>query len=445
LSFTLSRAASPRASSTTTVRWLEAPIVLTFAVLAYMALAVGYVEKTPIWQNPDEPAHFNYIEQVADTASLPTLQPGDWDTQLLERLKNGRLEPSDSIASIRYEGWQPPFYYIVAAPLFRLTEAEPILQQVDTLRLFDAALGALTLIVAYVAAREVLRPSLSVTVPVVMAGVPMFTAISASISADALANLLAAVLLLILLRTLRAPKLSTRHAAAVGALVAIGVLTKLALIIFLPLALAVVIYRSARPLRSGAALLIACALVGAPWLMHQVTSYGWTDPLATTRHALVTDQPRFPGLSPDYISSFLTISFHSFWAQFGWMAIVAPDRLYFIWGALCAVALIGLVIRGRKSVQPRRWNALWLLLLTTIVAAWLAYIGYNATFEQPQGRYLFTALTPLAICLVLGWAAWVPDRLRGAVSLALALALVVLNAYAQLRVLDPGFLGVISS
>ena len=64
---------------------------LGLALVAYGVLAAGYATLTPIWQNPDEPAHYNYIAFVADTGGLPELKPGDWDSALLERLKNGTL------------------------------------------------------------------------------------------------------------------------------------------------------------------------------------------------------------------------------------------------------------------------------------------------------------------------------------------------------------------
>ena len=61
------------------------------------------------------------------------------------------------------------------------------------------------------------------------------------------------------------------------------------------------------------------------------------------------------------------------------------------------------------------------------------------TFEQFQGRYLFTALAPIAIALVLGWAAWLPVRVRPWGALVVAVALVGLNAFTLVRVLAPGF------
>ncbi|HYY88808.1 MAG TPA: hypothetical protein VFA49_08430, partial [Chloroflexota bacterium] len=53
----------------------RAALVLT--LLAYAVLTFGYVRLTPIWQNPDEPAHYNYVAFIADTGGLPELRAGD--------------------------------------------------------------------------------------------------------------------------------------------------------------------------------------------------------------------------------------------------------------------------------------------------------------------------------------------------------------------------------
>jgi hypothetical protein len=175
--------------------------------------------------------------------------------------------------------------------------------------------------------------------------------------------------------------------------------------------------------------------VMAPWFAHQVTTYGWNDPLAITRHAeVVGDQPRFAAFSLDYIWSFLTITFHSFWAQFGWMAIPATNTLYWIWGLLLVGAGLGLARARHRFRAPA-----WLLLVATLAAAFAALIAYNLTFTQFQGRYLFTALVPFAVLFVAGWSAWPPSRLQAIAGLGAAWALVALNAYTFWRVLVPGF------
>jgi 4-amino-4-deoxy-L-arabinose transferase-like glycosyltransferase len=413
-------------------------LILALTLVAYAALSFGYLSLTPIWQNPDEPAHYNYVAFVAETGGLPELQPGDWDSALLERLKNGQLRPDDSVAAIRYEAWQPPLAYLAAAPLFRLGPSVAPDVLVYRLRALDALFGGLTLGVAFFAAREVLPTHLAMAVPLVMVGVPMFTSVSSAISADPLANLFAAVVLLVLLWRVRRHEANfdMGWALGTGALIGLGLLTKLALGIFIPLALLVVVLRSSDRVREILLLLGTTALLLLPWLVHQVTTYGWTDPLATSRHAqVVLDQKRFQGLSLDNVVAFLTTSFHSFWAQFGWMGVVAPDRLYWIWGFFTLVALVGLVMQ-RHRLRPSTWR----IVLLTLGAAAVGYVGYNLAYEQFQGRYLFTALVPLVMLLVWGWAAWLPTPTAQAWGvLVLGVLLVGLNAFALMRVLVPGF------
>ena len=136
---------------------------------AFVVLGVAYAVRTPIWQNPDEPAHFNYVAFVAQTGGLPVLDQGDWDSDLLELVKNGQLERVDQI---RYEDWQPPLFYLLAAPLLRAGPPADVYAAVLRLRLLDVAFGALTLGVGWLAAREVFSKDdvlLAGATPLVMA------------------------------------------------------------------------------------------------------------------------------------------------------------------------------------------------------------------------------------------------------------------------------------
>lgn len=428
--------------------------MLLVTLATYAWLAVGYAAATPLWQNPDEPAHFNYIVDVARTGGLPVLQRGDYDVDLLERLKNGRLRPDDSVAAIRYESWQPPLYYVLAAQVYRAVPAgdasDDPTGKVRPLRLFDAMLGALTVTVGYLCGRSVAGPGrgwLAVAVPVAMVGVPMFTAVSAAITDDALTNLLAALLTLALLRLVGRPA-TARLAMGVGVLLGLGVLTKLLLAVFAPIALLVLLAAGRRLGVRGRALIAqatamagAALIVVAPWLVRQGLTYGWTDLLATRQHdVVVVDQPRFPGWSGEYVRAWLTMTYHSFWAQFGWMAIPAPDRLYWIWGAFTALAVAGLVVwLGRR--RPAVAGSAVAALAATGAANVGVLVYYNLTYQQAQGRYLFPSLVPICVLLILGWSALLPHRVRAPGALLGAGALVALNAYTLVRVLPGGFSG----
>ena len=95
-------------------------------------------------------------------------------------------------------------------------------------------------------------------------------------------------------------------------------------------------------------------------------------------------------------------TFRSFWGQFGWMGVVLDTRVYFVLLLLSGVALGGLILcavrHGRRRVPPAL-----ILLGCSVLLTLLVYIWYNTQFLQHQGRYLFTALIPIAIFFSLGW------------------------------------------
>jgi hypothetical protein len=112
------------------------------------------------------------------------------------------------------------------------------------------------------------------------------------------------------------------------------------------------------------------------------------------------------------------IFFVSFWGQFGWMSVplVGATPWEGALGLVCLGALLGLAGWLVRPHPPWRRRAVGLLLL--ILVAGLLFPLLNA-YTQPrnqaiqQGRYLFPALAPIALLLVLGWRAFVPLRWRG--------------------------------
>jgi 4-amino-4-deoxy-L-arabinose transferase-like glycosyltransferase len=440
---------------------------LAFVLATYALLAGGYAAATPPWNNPDEPAHYNYVDHVARTGTLPILQPGDWDYDLLERLKHNRFTSNERVDSLRYEGWQPPLYYLLAAQVYRAAPADSQLARIQSLRAFDIALGAAILLVAYLVAREVFRPAspgpprphsltpplseaLALAVPIAMVGVPMFTAMSAAITNDALANVLAALLTLALVRLVDRPA-TTRSALLLGVLLGLALLTKLSLVVFVPLGLAAMATgawrrrQAARHLAHLALLALAVMFVVlAPWLIRQGLIYGWDDLLASKRHeVVVVGQPRFSGLSWEYVRHWTTTFFHSFWAQFGWMGIPATDWLYRTWGAVTLAACAGLFVRTARAMggraKPRSVDPRPALLAALCIGMLVAILYYNLAFEQAQGRYLFPALPAICTLLVAGWSALLHIRFSIAGPLLAGLGLVALNAYTLTRVLVPAF------
>ena len=66
---------------------------LALILLVYLPLAALYAIRTPAWQAPDEPAHYNYVAQLAD-GRLPVLEAGDWQQDALDALRATGFDPA---------------------------------------------------------------------------------------------------------------------------------------------------------------------------------------------------------------------------------------------------------------------------------------------------------------------------------------------------------------
>src|SRR5262245_34403542 len=98
--------------------------LLTLIVATYLVIAALYAVRTPLWQVPDEPAHYNYVRQIATSGCCPVIQAGDWDNTYLEQIKAARFDPAivgDRLSTVQYEDHQPPLYYLLATPLYAAT------------------------------------------------------------------------------------------------------------------------------------------------------------------------------------------------------------------------------------------------------------------------------------------------------------------------------------
>ena len=64
---------------------------LVAVLVGYLLAASLFAVRTPAWQNPDEPAHYNNIAFIAQEHRLPVLQMGDYNQAYLDELAYGGL------------------------------------------------------------------------------------------------------------------------------------------------------------------------------------------------------------------------------------------------------------------------------------------------------------------------------------------------------------------
>jgi 4-amino-4-deoxy-L-arabinose transferase-like glycosyltransferase len=398
--------------------WLLAAIIA-----AYVVLGVLFAVYTPAWQAPDEPAHYNYVRYLAEQHRFPVLKAGDYPAAYLDEIKAAHFPPGMTIAPLRYEFHQPPLYYSLAVPIYWLFGGALL-----PLRLLSVALGAVILLVVYAIGRELWPaaewPALGATAFV--AFLPMHLAVTAAVTNDPLAELLLAAILLLAIRALKVPAGApgeARTLVLLGIATGVALVTKSGIYIAVPLVLAVLFVREfwlgerrsvSGLVRSTGLYLLPALALALPWWLRNLGVYGGLDVLGLGRHdAIVAGQLR----TADYLAAhgagqwvrqFATVTFHSFWGQFGWMGVLLDERLYQALAVLSALALAGLVAwavrawRGRQAVS--RWQlAGGALLAAAALLTAASYLWYNAQFVQFQGRYLFPTSVALGLAAAVGW------------------------------------------
>jgi len=393
----------------------KAPLALILVI--YLVLGGAYALYTPLWQVPDEPAHFNYIKYIAEHGQLPELKPGDYPHDYLEEIKARRFPPTMSIEPIRYEAHQPPLYYLLAAPIYLVAErtfSPPLVPLV--LRFFSLFLGALSLFAGYKTIRTLWPSQMPLAIGTVAfaATLPMHVAMNAGINNDVLIELIINLTAWQLAKTPLA-KMSPRHAAGLGILLGLAFLTKMQAFIVLGMILVLLAWDAHETTKTSSPRYHICLLFGvalaltAPWLIRNALVYGPRDLLALKRHdqvvvgQLTTKEFLSMHNYIELLRHFVQTTFQSFWGQFGWMGVPLDQRIYLALFLLCCWVAIGVGAKGIRLLYEHRFLSRRSVLLASWILITIAgYLWYNTKYLQPQGRYLFAAIIPLGLIFTIG-------------------------------------------
>lgn len=411
----------------------------------YLVIAGLFAIRTPDWQSPDEPAHYNYIAQLADEGRIPVIEAGDWNQAYLDALKSNDFAPDllGELDTIQYEDHQPPLYYLLATPIYLLTDGN-----LTALRLFSVLIGTVIVCCTYATGRLMFpnRPWISLGAAAFVAFLPQHVHILASVNNDALGWAVVAITLYLTIAYIKDHPVRNHPVQSwhLGLLVGIGFITKTTTYFMagiVPIAILLHWWTLQRKdmdemaeftfpeevlsdprdyrviVRLVAMFLLPALLFGGIWWARNVSVYGFPDFLGLAEHdAVVIDQPRtadridmlgFGG----YLREMTNTTFNSFWGQFGWLAVPMQSIFYTGLKLFLIAALSGLAVdltfrhreEHRRTIEQRNTR---IIMAMVAVLSILAFAFYNAEFQQYQGRYLFTMLVPLSLWLALGLDAW---------------------------------------
>lgn len=374
-------------------------------VLASVLVGSLYAVYTPLWQAPDEPAHYNYIRQLA-SGRFPVMQNQDYDESYRNAIISSGFDSQYSIEPLSYEDYQPPLYYLLQTPIFWLTDGN-----LRAMRLFAVLLGVMTLTLAYIAIQRVFNLSwLTLTAVAFIAFLPQHVAIQASLNNDALSELLITALLTLLIY-FRIEPLTVKKLLTLGFVLGLALLTKVTAYLMAPVIGLALVWRywphTVEIIKKGLTVASPAVLLGSMWWLRNLLIYGWPDFLGIQAHdAAVVGQL----LTRDYIAqngiqfvwwAFWRTTFQSFWGQFGWMGVVMPAWVYQLLLLFTALVALGLLINFFQP-QTKLHPYERLLFITLLLLNVALYLTYNLTYVQHQGRYLFAALMPISIGVAIG-------------------------------------------
>lgn len=449
---------------------------LGLIVMGYLLLAFAYSTAVPLAETPDESEHFNYLQQIALTHTLPVMQP------IYEE-------------NVTIEAHQPPLLYLVGAALtsfikmdaadnlqenicfsfepddngrqqayFHGPEEWPpqrgVYQVFQLMRWLSVLMGAVTVWLAYMIGRQVFGSDgrFAVIAAALLAFNPQWIFITASLNNDVPSTLLGAAIIYVSILAAQNPR--HRLFIVLGVFLGLGFLTKFALLAFWPLAfLAAFVPTLNKNLRNTKyeirtnlkslisnllILTILPILMAGWWYWRNYRLYGdplmWQVTLAAKGSVIARTTP----FTLADLGEFLITHFQSYWLWFGWLNVKGPVWLYWLFLGVVLTAVVGFILLLAKRHVLVNWLAAAFcgLGVLLVYASLLQYIQ-TINWTGYQGRLAFSAAAPIAVLLALGLTSvnqkWLGTAVAGGFFLvsALAIPLIILPAYPRPQIYQP--------
>lgn len=390
--------------------------VLLALVGLQLAHGLLYALLIPLWQNPDELSHFEYVELFAQGGAIRLDLPlqesrayrvlttlGYRDSTPGTELTHRTLRTKITESLARHRFWeirptadrldpfrnreldQPPLYYFVAAQGIRWLRLGSLDGDAYALRLMNVVFALGVVAIAYRVGGELFpeRPVLAIAPAAFIAGLPQYAALSASITNDKLVDLILAGIILVVVRAMRGG-LSRWSTAGLVVLTLTGLLTKATGVYAAPILLAG--WAASRARRQGTS-------VGRYVLVRSLLLAGLATPLFTSGERLrrlgrillgflghwlpplvsSASAPRWRPLAPidslvsaityrleflpiqlAWLRRYVAVLFTGFWGNFGHMEAPLPMWLYALLGAASGAAALGLLLVLARLVPPDR-------------------------------------------------------------------------------------------
>ena len=455
-------------------------------IILFLTLATTYSVVTPVFEASDELWHYPMVKYIADHWSLPVQDPAN-------------------VGPWRQEGSQPPLYYIIGSLATAWIDTSDMAEvywlnphvdnglitedgntnlvihssrgafpwrgtvlAVHVIRLLSVLMGAGTVLLTYLTAKELLphREDVALGAAAITAFNPMFCFISGSVNNDNLTMLLCSLALWQLIRLLQkggrleewkpAFNLPTLHPSILlGLTLGAAVLTKESALGLLPLTALAISYvawrrRSWRIFVVGGIITAGLvALIAGWWYWRNQVLYG--DWLGLETFIAILGKRAAPATLRQLWGERVGFMM-AYWGLFGGVNVPLPGWVYTVLNGVVILAATGLLLGVFRLVlhylrthnlKPETLNPElvtgYLLLLAWPAVVVISWSRWATVTWSSQGRLVFSAISAWSVLTTLGLAAWLPQRWTRILLAVVSMFMLVIAATAPFAVIAPAY------
>jgi len=388
--------------------------LLLLLLIVVLIKSVLWAKTVPVFQTPDEQAHFAQLSYIAENKTLSIA----WDKNLSQEIatveeilgtrrdgqgnnkytyhpeyKNNSPIPNLPMETrFRYVDREaagyPPLYYLLDLPFYYLTYSGNVGDRVMASRLLSTISHLALVICAYFTGKLIWDDKIKSLVLAVMVGFqPMVSFVAAGIHPDNLLNLITTAMIFICFLIMK-HGIKLKYLLSLVILGILGWETKISVAFLFP-AVAAVIIPKLSPLTLG---IPAVAFI-FKWNIPYMPYVGPESPLSNMS---LTEYLKFrlPKLAFEM--------WPWFWGVFKWLGVTLPAIVLKIITRLAIVSGIGLVLTRLKNKYVIA-SIVFVVTYTLYLFMWdwrlMQSMGYS---QGLQGRYLFPVIVPIMIIFLEG-------------------------------------------
>ena len=430
--------------------------LLKILLLAALLNGLTWIIIVPLWQYPDEQAHFGQIQYRAEKNGIPESNTSfdiSYEVDLAEKVMgtqrdeggnnkytyhpeykqpfsqslNGpqeiaikNLPPQARSQMVKREATlNPPLYYLAGAVVYKAFASADLFTRVFAIRIMSLVIFMGTIFIAFKIGQLIFKEKvLQLALPVVIAFKPMLVFVSTGILSDTLTIFMFSLFTLFCLKII-IQGFSVKNALFILVSIILGAMTRQNFLIVLFILPLVFIHQMifAKNLRKP---LIISTITGAAILY--LASYFVPALDFIRRFDFPESSKRIPNnpLSNLTIVDHLKWTFnHTFrevwpwyWGIYKWLSLSLPHVTYQIIDRLVPVALIGLIVKFYQILKARNFKKdFWFIFMILVPAIYFfglttfdyLYRKNNGYSFGIQGRYFFPPIIAEMVLLITGF------------------------------------------